>query len=1200
MICQFAQSQQETTYWFLNSGNQLQFSGTATLPGTTGIQSGVGSTSLKDNAGNLLFVSNGAKVFNKNQAVMPALTNASLDANTNVLLSTPIPGSTSQHYLFYAKQPGFDAAVAIKYAIVDMALNGGLGDVTTYNNLVDSGFGKAFTLVAKPGSADFWIVAHKQQTDSFYARLVTAAGISSTPVITRAGQGLDKTQNKYLDLRPSHNGKMLAAFSYVNYPGIFAYTIRFVEVFNFNQATGAVTNKVKTPTYPGYFIADAYVEFSPDNKLLYSNEYTAVPNLQPCGFASSSLRQYNLCYTDSTEFVEKSAQIGMSFSFCYFEYMGRMQMGPDKKIYLPFSPTNKMRRIEYPNRIGSSSTFNTNAISFTGPLSATTPSFFHAHVEKSVKNNIVYQPACYPIPFIFSVSNDTIASIVWNFGDPASGSSNASNQLQPQHIFSAPGIYTVSASLYNSVGQLIEIITELVEVKIPFQRLLYQYPMSTTFCEGDTLKIKLNVVDGIFIWTFKAPDGTVYDYSVTDSVAITQSGTWYVEMRQGDCNGCVMRDSINVNVLPRPYVQLGNDRNLCTGDSIVLSVLTPGASCLWSTGATTPSITITQGGTYWVRADINGNGCYIRDTVVITQTPGIQLNFPNDTVLCANQILLLNLANSNATSFFWQDGSSNNSFLITQPGQYWVRAYNGQCFKTDTINVSYVSATAVNLGADTVLCQGNALTLNSNVSGAVYLWSTGATTSSISINTGGSYWLAVSNANCSLRDTITVNFQALPTVSLGNDTVLCMPERKVLRATTPGATYLWSDGSVADTLVVSTSGLYWVKVKVNACTVSDSINLLFKPHPIVNIGNDTSICSNQILPLNAASPGSQAYLWNTGATTPAITASSPGIYWVQVTGTNGCIKRDSILVGSKPLPGFSLGNDTTLCQGQQVTLSTGLANATYSWSNSSAAPTFTTATSGVYWVDVTLNQCTQRDSINVAFTPLPMVNLGNDTTLCEDQIMLLNPQNSSSSFIWHDGSTAPTFTATKAGLYTVSVTSNNCTAKDSIIISYTLKPSFTLGADRLICPGQTIILQPVLNPLWQLLWQDGSTDKTLHIVQPGLYYLEATNECGFKRDEILFTKGLCNIYIPNAFTPNNDGKNDVFKVWGTELVASFKLQIFNRYGQLLFETTDKNKGWDGRFGGQFVNIGNYTYICTYKEQGQQQATVIKGNVLVLQ
>ena len=94
----------------------------------------------------------------------------------------------------------------------------------------------------------------------------------------------------------------------------------------------------------------------------------------------------------------------------------------------------------------------------------------------------------------------------------------------------------------------------------------------------------------------------------------------------------------------------------------------------------------------------------------------------------------------------------------------------------------------------------------------------------------------------------------------------------------------------------------------------------------------------------------------------------------------------------------------------------------------------------------------------------------------------------------------------------------------------------------------------------------------------------------------MFTKGLCQVYVPNAFTPNGDSKNDIFKVSGTELITGFHLQIFNRSGKLIFETTDKNKGWDSTVHNQPSDNGNYVYLLQYKESTAVQMQIVRGVV----
>jgi gliding motility-associated-like protein len=234
-----------------------------------------------------------------------------------------------------------------------------------------------------------------------------------------------------------------------------------------------------------------------------------------------------------------------------------------------------------------------------------------------------------------------------------------------------------------------------------------------------------------------------------------------------------------------------------------------------------------------------------------------------------------------------------------------------------------------------------------------------------------------------------------------------------------------------------------------------------------------------------------------------------------------------------------------------------------------------------------------------AVKPSPVVNLGADQTVCEGTTVMLNATYPGAVYQWQDGNSNPIYNVTQQGTYSVKLNLNGCKKSDTVKINYNLKPVFTLGPDQLICSGNTITLAPVVDPSWQLLWQDGTKNPVYNITQTGTFSLSATNTCGTATDVIQISKGLCSVNIPNAFTPNGDSKNDLFKIFGTELVTEFKLRIFNRYGQVVFETTDKNKGWDGKLNGQASPAGGFIYLLSYKENGSIELKQVKGTFILI-
>jgi len=235
----------------------------------------------------------------------------------------------------------------------------------------------------------------------------------------------------------------------------------------------------------------------------------------------------------------------------------------------------------------------------------------------------------------------------------------------------------------------------------------------------------------------------------------------------------------------------------------------------------------------------------------------------------------------------------------------------------------------------------------------------------------------------------------------------------------------------------------------------------------------------------------------------------------------------------------------------------------------------------------------------LAIKPLPLVNLGNDLSLCEGVTANLDATYLNSTYLWQDGSTNPVYTVTKQGNYFVQVNLNGCKRSDTVVANYTLKPKFTLGIDQFICPGISIILNPVVDTTWQLSWQDGTALSTFTVTQPGTYRLNASNTCGTTTDDVIISKGVCKVHVPNAFTPNNDGTNDLFRILGTETITEFNLKIFNRFGQVVFETADRTKGWDGRLKGQEQPVGAFAYMLQYKDINLQGMQSEKGTFVLL-
>ena len=364
----------------------------------------------------------------------------------------------------------------------------------------------------------------------------------------------------------------------------------------------------------------------------------------------------------------------------------------------------------------------------------------------------------------------------------------------------------------------------------------------------------------------------------------------------------------------------------------------------------------------------------------------------------------------------------------------------GGCESARTpVTVTVNTAPVVSLGNDTAICEGVTLTLDAGNAGATFLWNDNSTNQTLDATTAGTYFVTVSNGGCSTTDTIEVTVNPLPVVNLGNDTAICVGSTLTLDAGNAGATFLWNDNSTNQTLDVTAAGTYSVMVSNGNCSANDTIEVTINQFPVVNLGADTAICAGVTLTLDAGNAGA-TYLWNDNSTNQTLDVTAAGTY--SVTASNGaCSTNDTIEVTINPSPVVNLGNDTAICVGSTLTLDAENAGATFLWSDNSTNQTLDVTATGTYSVTVTNGSCSANSTIDVTVNSFPVVNLGNDTTICAGSTLTLDAGNAGASFLWNDNSANQTLDVTAAGTYSVMVSNGNCSTTDSIMVSTFTAPS---------------------------------------------------------------------------------------------------------------------------------------------------------------
>ncbi|MGB0929782.1 MAG: lectin-like domain-containing protein [Chitinophagales bacterium] len=610
---------------------------------------------------------------------------------------------------------------------------------------------------------------------------------------------------------------------------------------------------------------------------------------------------------------------------------------------------------------------------------------------------------------------------------------------------------------------------------------------------------------GTIPFTLNAPPSDSYlwqDGSTNAAYNVTfPGGTYTVTVTT---NNCSASDEITIGYTPLPTIDLGPDVEICEGETYTITA--PAAdSYIWQDASTNPTFDVTQTGNYSVA--ITTNNCTSTDAIFVTVNPLPVVDLGEDITLCEGQTTTLTAPT--ADSYEWQDGSTNSTFEVLAAGTYAVTVTTNNCSSSDEIEVSFNDNPTIDLGEDITLCEGQSAILTAPISDT-YLWQDGSTDATFEVTGAGIYSVTATTDNCSGVGTIEVFYNPLPTIDLGEDLTICESETTTLTAPTADS-YLWQDGSTNATFEVTEAGTYSVAITIDNCSSSDEIAVDFNPLPNISLGEDLTLCENEstildATPSNAGDFGTITYEWQDGSTNPTFNVSTGGTFAVTVT-ADGCTSMDEVVINFDTLPSIDLGADQTLCEGETLELDATLTGATYEWQDGSTNPTFTVSEAGEYSVTVTLNSCILEGSISIDYQALPLVDLGEDQTICEGETTTLDATTAGATYQWQDGSTDPTFEVSASGVYEVMVTANGCTAMDEINVTVTELPVVDLGQDLTLCEGQSTTLDATPSNTASFSnisyeWQDGSTDATFEVNAAGTFSVIVTADDCVSSDEI--------------------------------------------------------------------------------------------------
>ncbi len=293
--------------------------------------------------------------------------------------------------------------------------------------------------------------------------------------------------------------------------------------------------------------------------------------------------------------------------------------------------------------------------------------------------------------------------------------------------------------------------------------------------------------------------------------------------------------------------------------------------------------------------------------------------------------------------------------------------------------------------------------------------------------------------------------------------------------------------------------------------------------------------------------------------------------------------------------------DKMFCNSNEATLMAAPGYSAYQWNTGATSQAITVNQSGTYWVSGRENCTWHADSFHVTFEHLS-ADLGPDTFICDGQTKVLDATSPEATYLWQDGSTNANFTVDRTGTYAVTISRNGCAATDTVRIEEITPQLSILEPDTTICAGIPLTLHTTGQPASEFLWSNGSTESYIQVSEPGIYTVSATSPCGTLTDEVTVTSIVCNCdnpFVPDAFTPNGDGKNEMLEVILNCMgISDYAFAIYNRYGQRIFESKQPGQSWDGTYNGQQADLGTYFYYLKYKNNLGEEIKK-KGDVVLI-
>ena len=561
--------------------------------------------------------------------------------------------------------------------------------------------------------------------------------------------------------------------------------------------------------------------------------------------------------------------------------------------------------------------------------------------------------------------------------------------------------------------------------------------------------------------------------------------------------------------------------------------------------------------------------------------------------LCNNEAFLFEPDVPEGSVLLWNNDIESSTFTVDEEGFVEVYGEYLGCSDIATSSVTVIDF-SIDIASEIILCNNEAFLFEPDVpEGSVLLWNNDIESPTFTVSEAGfvevyGEYLGCSDVSTSVATEIDFSIDIASEIDLcNNETFLFEPD------VPEGSVLLWNNDIESPAFTVSEAGIVEVYGEYLGCT-DMSTSMVTEIDFSIDIASEIILCNNEAFLFEPDVPEGSVLLWNNDIESSTFTVDEEG--FVEVYGEYlGC---SDIATSSVTVIDFSIdiASEIILCNNEAFLFEPDVPEGSVLlWNNDIESPGFTVSEAGIVEVYGEYSGCSDVSTSIVTVNPFPFPLDSPDDVIetCENEVVEINAYCEGCIYDWGGYDEPVYYSENEAGVHIVEITNEfGCTSFFNYTILVTSSPQIVLDSLYQFCQGTDGVLSSGLNATnMNVIWNTNDTTPMINVAETGEYSVYASNQCGSDEASTIvsFDACSCDIWAPTAFTPDNDGVNDVFVPVISCDAESYQLNIFNRWGEVVFSSSNQAEIWTGSVqnGDYFMRDGVYAWEVSYSSQSDQ-------------